>query len=33
MATKEEKSDLMKVFAAFDKNGDGLLTEDELIEG
>eukprot|EP01015_Nassula_variabilis_P004025 TRINITY_DN1276_c0_g1_i1.p1 TRINITY_DN1276_c0_g1~~TRINITY_DN1276_c0_g1_i1.p1 ORF type:complete len:159 (-),score=26.13 TRINITY_DN1276_c0_g1_i1:118-594(-) len=33
MATQEEKNDLLKIFSAFDKNGDGLLSKEELIEG
>ena len=33
MTTKEEKNDLMKTFKMLDKNGDGKLTRDELMEG
>ena len=33
MTTKEEKNDLMKIFKQLDKNGDGKLTRDELLDG
>lgn len=33
LTTKEEKEDLMRTFKAFDKNNDGYLTQDELVEG
>ena len=33
MTTKEEKNDLMKIFKALDKNGDGRLTREELQDG
>jgi calcium-dependent protein kinase len=33
MTTKEERNELMKIFKALDKNGDGKLTKDELQEG
>lgn len=31
-ATKEEKDDLLRVFKSIDKNGDGQLSREELIE-
>lgn len=33
MTTKEERNDLMRVFKILDKNGDGRLTKDELLDG
>ena len=33
LATKDEKSDLLKTFQALDLNGDGQLTREELIAG
>ena len=33
MATKEEKSDLMRVFKKLDANGDGQLDREELKKG
>ena len=33
MATSNEKNELLKLFQAFDKNGDGQLERNELIEG
>lgn len=29
----EEKKDLLKTFQSLDKNGDGHLTKEELLEG
>ena len=31
--SNQEKDELTKTFQAMDKNGDGTLTRDELIEG
>ena len=31
--TKKEKEDLKGIFLALDKNGDGALTREELLEG
>ena len=31
--TKKEKDELGNIFTALDKNGDGKLTPDELLEG
>ena len=33
LATKEEKTQLQKVFSALDKNSDGTLSKEEIIEG
>lgn len=33
LATKEEKKELLKTFQALDKNGDGQLNREELING
>jgi calcium-dependent protein kinase len=33
LTTKEEQAELYKSFKAFDKNSDGKITIDELIEG
>lgn len=33
MATKEEKAELLRVFQALDKNNDGLLSKEELLDG
>jgi calcium-dependent protein kinase len=33
MTTKEERNDLMRVFKILDKNSDGRLTKEELLEG
>lgn len=31
--TNKEKNDLKEIFTALDKNGDGMLTQEELLEG
>jgi calcium-dependent protein kinase len=31
--TSKEKNDLKEIFTTLDKNGDGMLTQEELIEG
>lgn len=31
--SNEEKNELMKMFQALDKNGDGVLSREELIQG
>ncbi len=33
LASKEEKNELLKTFQALDKNGDGVLSRQELLEG
>lgn len=33
MTTKDERSELMRIFKALDKNGDGKLTREELVDG
>jgi calcium-dependent protein kinase len=33
LMTKKEKDELAQIFTALDKNGDGKLTPDELLEG
>ncbi len=33
LMTKKEKKELSDIFVALDKNGDGTLTYDELLEG
>ena len=33
LANKEEKMRLTEIFKQFDKNGDGVLSKDELIQG
>lgn len=33
MASKEEKNELLKTFKALDKNKDGQLSKEELMEG
>jgi len=33
LMTKKEKDELAQIFLALDKNGDGTLTADELLEG
>ena len=33
LMTKKEKEELAEIFTALDKNGDGKLTPDELLEG
>ena len=33
LITKEERSELMKQFQEWDKNGDGVLSKEEIIEG
>lgn len=33
MLTKQEKENLSKIFKALDKNGDGKLSKDEILEG
>jgi calcium-dependent protein kinase len=33
LITKEDKNELLELFQQFDKNGDGVLSKDEIIEG
>jgi len=33
LSSKEEKADLQKTFSAMDKNNDGKLSREELVEG
>ena len=33
LMTNKEKADLRSIFMSLDKNGDGTLTKDELLEG
>lgn len=33
LMTNKEKNDLKEIFTALDKNGDGMLTQEELLEG
>jgi calcium-dependent protein kinase len=33
LTTKEERSELLKTFHSLDRNGDGVLSKDELVEG
>lgn len=33
LTTKDEKAELMKTFQSLDKNGDGVLSKTELMEG
>lgn len=33
LLTKDEKNELLDLFQAFDKNGDGVLTKEEIYEG
>jgi len=33
LTMNEEKKDLLKIFKALDKNGDGQLTKEELFDG
>lgn len=33
LSTKKEQEDLLKTFKAFDKNGNGTISQDELLEG
>ena len=33
LSNKEEKASLTKIFKNFDKNNDGVLSKDELIQG
>ena len=33
IASQQEKEDLSKAFEQLDKNGDGVLTRSELVEG
>lgn len=32
-ATKEDKEELLKTFQSLDKNGDGVLSKKELLDG
>ncbi len=33
LMSKEEKNEMLDIFTSFDKNGDGVLTKDEIFEG
>lgn len=33
LISKEERNKLLSQFQSFDKNGDGVLTKDEIYEG
>ena len=33
LTTKEERNELMKIFTEWDKNGDGVLSKEEILEG
>lgn len=33
LMTSKEKNDLKEIFTTLDKNGDGMLTQEELLEG
>ncbi len=33
LSSKEERASLTEIFKSFDKNGDGVLSKDELISG
>ena len=33
LSSKEEKARLTEIFKSFDKNNDGVLSKDELIQG
>ena len=33
LITKDERNELMKQFTAWDKNGDGVLSKEEILEG
>ena len=33
LITKDERNELMKTFTAWDKNGDGVLSKEEILEG
>lgn len=33
LSNKEEKAKLTKIFKSFDRNGDGVLSREELIQG
>ena len=33
LSTKKEQDELYKTFKAFDKNGDGKISREELLEG
>ena len=33
LTTKDERNELMKTFQSLDKNGDGVLSKAELMEG